>query len=53
MNLTTGKFAKKYELSRSTLLYYDKIGLLSPCSPQAEFLYGEAFSPAFSTRKVC
>lgn len=30
MNLTIGKLAKKYGLSRSTLLYYDKIGLLSP-----------------------
>jgi DNA-binding transcriptional MerR regulator len=34
MNLTIGKLAKKYGLSRSTLLYYDKIGLLSPCSHQ-------------------
>lgn len=32
MNLTVGKLSKKYGLSRSTLLYYDKIGLLSPCS---------------------
>lgn len=32
MNLTIGRLAKKYGLSRSTLLYYDKIGLLSPCS---------------------
>ena len=30
MNLTVGKLAKEYGLSRSTLLYYDKIGLLSP-----------------------
>lgn len=30
MNLTVGKLAKKYDLSRSTLLYYDSIGLLSP-----------------------
>lgn len=30
MNLTIGKLAKKYGLSRSTLLYYDKIGLLTP-----------------------
>ncbi len=29
-NLTISKLAKKYGLSRSTLLYYDKIGLLSP-----------------------
>ena len=34
MNLTIGNLAKKYGLSRSTLLYYDKIGLLSPCSHQ-------------------
>ena len=34
MNLTIGKLAKKYGLSRSTLLYYDKIGLLSPCNQQ-------------------
>lgn len=34
MNLTIGKLAKKYGLSRSTLLYYDKIGLLSPCNHQ-------------------
>lgn len=30
--LTVGKLAKKYNLSRSTLLYYDSIGLLSPGS---------------------
>lgn len=30
MNLSVGKLAKKYALSRSTLLYYDSIGLLSP-----------------------
>ncbi len=30
MNLTVGKVAKKFALSRSTLLYYDSIGLLSP-----------------------
>lgn len=32
--LTIGKLAKKFGLSRSTLLYYDKISLLSPCSHQ-------------------
>lgn len=32
MNLTIGRLAKKHGLSRSTLLYYDKIGLLSPGS---------------------
>ena len=30
MKLTIGKFAKKFHLSRSTLLYYDQIGLISP-----------------------
>ena len=34
MKLTISKLAKKYGLSRSTLLYYDTIGLLSPCSHQ-------------------
>ena len=28
--LTIGQLAKKYSLSRSTLIYYDKIGVLSP-----------------------
>ena len=28
--LTVGKLAKKYGLSRTTLLYYDSIGLLPP-----------------------
>jgi DNA-binding transcriptional MerR regulator len=32
MSLTVGKFAKKFGLSRSTLLYYDSIGLLSPAA---------------------
>ena len=30
MSLSVGKLAKKYGLSRSTLLYYDAIGLLTP-----------------------
>jgi len=30
MMLTVGRLARKYGLSRSTLLYYDGIGLLSP-----------------------
>ncbi len=30
--LTVGRLAKKFGLSRSTLLYYDTIGLLSPSS---------------------
>jgi len=30
MMYTIGKVAKKYSISRSTLLYYDSIGLLSP-----------------------
>jgi DNA-binding transcriptional MerR regulator len=42
MNLTIGRLAKKHGLSRSTLLYYDKIGLLSPGSHEkGEYrLYG-------------
>lgn len=30
MSITIGKLAKKHGLSRSTLLYYDTIGLLTP-----------------------
>jgi len=30
MMLTIGQLAKKYALSRSTLIYYDKLGVLSP-----------------------
>ena len=30
--LTPGKLAKRFALSRTTLLYYDRIGLLRPCS---------------------
>ncbi len=30
MSLTVGRLAKKFGMSRSTLLYYDRIGLLSP-----------------------
>jgi DNA-binding transcriptional MerR regulator len=30
VSLSVGKLAKKYGLSRSTLLYYDSIGLLTP-----------------------
>lgn len=30
--LTIGKLARKFDLSRSTLLYYDRIGLLKPSS---------------------
>lgn len=43
MNLTIGKLAREYGLSRSTLLYYDRIGLLSPYSHQkGEYrVYGE------------
>lgn len=32
MSITVGALAKKYGLSRSTLLYYDSIGLLSPAN---------------------
>lgn len=38
MNLTIGKLAQEYGLSRSTLLYYDRIGLLSPCSHRKPYL---------------
>ena len=43
MNLTIGKLAKSSGLSRSTLLYYDRIGLLSPsCHQKGEYrVYGE------------
>ena len=43
MNLTIGNLAKKYGLSRSTLLYYNKIGLLSPdCHLKGEYrVYGK------------
>ncbi len=34
MHLTIGKLARKYQLSRSTLLYYDSIGLLCPSGHQ-------------------
>jgi len=34
MDLTIGRLAKKFGLSRSTLLYYDSIGLLSPSGHQ-------------------
>ncbi len=27
---TTGKFAKRFEVKKDTLLYYDKIGLFKP-----------------------
>ena len=32
MKFTVGKLAKRFGLSRSTLLYYDRIGVLSPSS---------------------
>jgi DNA-binding transcriptional MerR regulator len=42
--LTVGKLARKFGLSRSTLLYYDSIGLLSPVGHhQGEYrMYGAA-----------
>ena len=42
--LTITAFAKRFNLSRSTLLYYDRIGLLKPASTNAAGyrLYGEA-----------
>ena len=41
--LTISKLAKRFGLSRSTLLYYDRIGLMSPSrhSPAGYRLYGE------------
>jgi len=44
MRITVGNLAKEHGLSRSTLLYYDTIGLLSPCSHQkGEYrVYGTA-----------
>ncbi|EKD38479.1 MAG: transcriptional regulator, MerR family, partial [uncultured bacterium] len=41
-SLTVGRLARKFGLSRSTLLYYDAIGLLSPAGHiQGEYrLYG-------------
>ncbi|MBU0515047.1 MAG: MerR family transcriptional regulator [Proteobacteria bacterium] len=40
---TVGRLAKKFGLSRTALLYYDRIGLLSPSghSPAGYRLYGE------------
>jgi hypothetical protein len=34
-SVTIGQLARKHGLSRSTLLYYDRIGLLSPTSRSA------------------
>ncbi|MEM8862651.1 MAG: MerR family transcriptional regulator, partial [Chloroflexota bacterium] len=41
---TIGDLAKEFKLSRSTLLYYDKIGLLTPSKrTEADYrLYSEA-----------
>lgn len=41
--LTVGRMARRFGLSRSTLLYYDSIGLLSPSarSPKGYRLYGD------------
>lgn len=43
MRLTISAFAKKFGLSRSTLLYYDRIGLLQPASisPSGYRIYSE------------
>ena len=32
MSITVGKLARRFGLSRSALLYYDRVGLLSPSS---------------------
>lgn len=44
MSLTVGKLARKFGLSRSTLLYYDAIGLLTPVGhDKGEYrMYGPA-----------
>lgn len=44
MALTVGRLAKRFGLSRSTLLYYDRLGLLSPSGRSSGDyrLYGEA-----------
>jgi DNA-binding transcriptional MerR regulator len=35
--LTVNQLGKKYNLSRSTLLYYDKVGLLKPIVTEANY----------------
>ncbi len=42
--LTISRLAKRFNLSRSTLLYYDRLGLLSPAArtPSGYRLYSEA-----------
>lgn len=44
MRLSVGKVSKMFEISRTTLLYYDKIGLLSPTERSASGyrLYGQS-----------
>lgn len=44
MALTVGRLARRFGLSRSTLLYYDRLGLLSPSGRSGGDyrLYGEA-----------
>lgn len=51
--ITVGKLARKYKLSRSTLLYYDRIGLLKPSgrTPSNYRVYTE--SDARRLEKIC
>lgn len=44
MALTAGKLARQYNISRTALLYYDQIGLVTPTgrSPSGYRLYSEA-----------
>lgn len=52
--LTITAFAKRFGLSRSTLLYYDRIGLLKPASmnPSGYRLYGEAEKARMETINI-
>ena len=51
--ITIGKLARKYRLSRSTLLYYDRIGLLRPSgrSPSNYRIYNQ--NDARRLEKIC
>jgi len=51
--ITIGKLARKFELSRSTLLYYDRIGLLKPSgrTPSNYRVYNQ--NDARRLEKIC
>ena len=51
--ITVGRLAKRFGLSRSTLLYYDSIGLLRPTGRSAKGyrLYSE--DDAARLEKIC